>query len=34
MRAFVVTAPGEGAVQEVADPVAGPGPKVHVDPRS
>jgi threonine dehydrogenase-like Zn-dependent dehydrogenase len=30
MRAFVVTAPGEGAVQEVADPVAGAG-QVVVD---
>jgi threonine dehydrogenase-like Zn-dependent dehydrogenase len=30
MRAFVVTAPGQGAVQEVADPVAGAG-QVVVD---
>jgi threonine dehydrogenase-like Zn-dependent dehydrogenase len=30
MRAFVVTAPGEGAVREVADPVAGAG-QVVVD---
>jgi threonine dehydrogenase-like Zn-dependent dehydrogenase len=28
MRAFVVTAPGAGAVQQVADPVAGPGQAV------
>jgi len=33
MRAFVVTGPGRARDEDVEPPAAGPGPKIHVDPR-